>query len=262
MIVFAIGCHPDDIEFMMGGTLLLLREKNCTLHYMNIANGSCGTQRHGKKNIIKIRRQEGLKAARLLGAVYHESIADDLDIFFGPNLVSRVAATIREIKPDILLTLSLEDYMEDHMNAGRIAVTAAFVRGMRNYVTTPSVPPYQKDLALYHALPYGLRDMMRKKVLSEFYVNVTSVMDKKTEALAAHASQKDWLDKSQGLDSYLTAMREMTRKVGSMSGRFEFAEGWRRHLHLGYSGLEINPLQELLGALCRQEKKWREGRNG
>jgi len=166
-------------------------------------------------------------------------------------MIGRVAATIRDVKPDILLTLSLEDYMEDHMNAGRIAATAAFVRGMRNYVTTPSAPPYQKDLPLYHALPYGLRDMMRKPVLPEFYVNVTSVMDKKTEALAAHASQKDWLDKSQGLDSYLTAMREMTRKVGSMSGRFEFAEGWRRHLHLGYSSLEINPLQDLLGALCR-----------
>ena len=23
-VVLAIGCHPDDIEFMMGGTLLLL----------------------------------------------------------------------------------------------------------------------------------------------------------------------------------------------------------------------------------------------
>jgi len=256
MIVFAIGCHPDDIEFMMGGTLLLLKEKGCTLHIMNMANGSCGTQQHGKEEIIKIRRQEGMKAAQRLGAVFHESIVDDLDVFFEPSLVSRVAATIREVKPDILLTLSLEDYMEDHMNAGRIAMTAAFVRGMRNYATTPPAPPYQKDLALYHALPYGLRDMMRKTVLPEFYVNVTSVMDQKTEALAAHASQKDWLDKSQGLDSYLTAMREMTKKVGSMSGRFEFAEGWRRHLHLGYSGLEINPLQDLLGALCAPEEKY------
>jgi len=256
MIVFAIGCHPDDIEFMMGGTLLLLKKKKCTLHTMNIANGSCGTQKHGKEEIIEIRRQEGVKAAQRLGAVFHESIVDDLAVFFQPDLVSRVAAAIREVKPDILLTLSLEDYMEDHMNAARIAVTAAFVRGMRNYATTPPTQPYQKDMALYHALPYGLRDMMRKIVFPEFYVNVTSVMDEKTEALAAHASQKDWLDKSQGLDSYLTAMREMTQKVGSMSGRFEFAEGWRRHLHLGYSGLEINPLRNLLGPLCGPQEKY------
>jgi LmbE family N-acetylglucosaminyl deacetylase len=256
MIVFAIGCHPDDIEFMMGGTLLLLKEKGWTVHYMNIANGSCGTNVHGKEDIIRIRREEGIKAAKILGAVYHESVADDLDVYFTPSLVGRLGATIRQVKPNILLTLSLEDYMEDHMNAARIAVTAAFVRGMRNFATAPSTLPYQKDLTLYHALPYGLRDMMRASVLPEFYVDVTSVMDKKTKALAAHASQKDWLDKSQGLDSYLLAMRDMTKKVGSMSGRFPFAEGWRRHLHLGYSAAEINPLQDLLGALYAPEEKY------
>lgn len=148
----------------------------------------------------------------------------------------------------------MEDYMEDHMNAARIAVTAAFVRGMRNYATDPPTPRYQKDLALYHALPYGLRDMMRNPVIPEFYVDVTSVMSKKTEVLAMHASQKEWLDKSQGLGSYLMAMREMTKKVGSMSGRFEFAEGWRSHLHLGYSAADIDPLREILGPLCRPEE--------
>jgi len=40
---FAIGAHPDDIKFMMAGTLILLREAGWSLHYMNIANGSCGT---------------------------------------------------------------------------------------------------------------------------------------------------------------------------------------------------------------------------
>jgi hypothetical protein len=53
--------------------------------------------------------------------------------------------------------------------------------------------------------------------------------------LAAHASQKAWLDATQGMDSYLDAADEMAREVGRMSGRFEYAEGWRRHLHLGLS---------------------------
>ena len=34
----------------------------------------------------------------------------------------------------------------------------------------------------------------------------------------------DWLDRSQGLDSYLAAMHELGREVGRMSGRFEYAE--------------------------------------
>ncbi len=88
MIVFAIGCHPDDIEFMMGGTVILLKEKGSEVHYMNIANGSCGTRVYGKEEIIRIRRQEGIDAAGQIGAVYHESIADDLDVFYTQGLIA------------------------------------------------------------------------------------------------------------------------------------------------------------------------------
>ena len=80
--------------------------------------------------------------------------------------------------------------------------------------------------------------------------DITQVIDRKGEFLSRHVSQKDWLDKSQGLDSYIISMREMSREIGRGSGRFEFAEGWRRHLHLGYSARDIDPLGELLGPLC------------
>ena len=73
----------------------------------------------------------------------------------------------------------------------------------------------------------------------------------KRRALTAHASQKQWLDASQGMDSYLRAMDDMSRAVGKMSGQFEHAEGWRRHLHLGLSGQEIDPLRDALGSACR-----------
>ena len=40
-VAFAIACHPDDIEFMMAGTLTRLKEDlGYEIHYMNIANGS------------------------------------------------------------------------------------------------------------------------------------------------------------------------------------------------------------------------------
>jgi LmbE family N-acetylglucosaminyl deacetylase len=29
MIVFAVSCHPDDLEFQMAGTLLLLKKAGC-----------------------------------------------------------------------------------------------------------------------------------------------------------------------------------------------------------------------------------------
>ena len=30
--VFAIACHPDDIEFVMAGTMLFLKDRGCDVH--------------------------------------------------------------------------------------------------------------------------------------------------------------------------------------------------------------------------------------
>ena len=57
----------------------------------------------------------------------------------------------------------------------------------------------------------------------------------------------EWLDVSQGMDSYLQIMEDMCGQVGRMSGRYAYAEGWTRHLHLGFCGEEDDPLAEALG---------------
>ena len=37
----------------------------------------------------------------------------------------------------------------------------------------------------------------------------------------------------------------MSAAVGKMSRRFQHAEGWRRHLHLGLSATDCDPLAEV-----------------
>ena len=106
------------------------------------------------------------------------------------------------------------------------------------------------DVAIYHALPYGLRDGMTNLIRAGQYVDITSVIDTKRAMLARHKTQKEWLDVSQGIDAYLTTMEQMCRQVGQMSGRFELAEGWRRHLHLGLSAQEMDPLSQILRQDC------------
>jgi hypothetical protein len=101
-------------------------------------------------------------------------------------------------------------------------------------------------------MPHGLCDQLRQKVVPDGYVNTAAVHANKREALAMHASQKQWLDASQGFDSYLVAMDEMSAELGRMSGKFEHAEGWRRHLHLGYSAKEQDPLAEVLREFYHQ----------
>jgi LmbE family N-acetylglucosaminyl deacetylase len=246
MVVLALHSHPDDIEFVISGTLFLLKKVGCEIHYMNIANGSCGTDNYTKVDIIRIRREESLAACRRLGAVHHESICDDMSVFYNEDLLRKVSAVVREVNPDIVLTASPEDYMEDHMNACRLALGGTFVRGMSNYDTLPPQPPVNKDVAIYHAVPHGLTDGLRQPVISDLSVDIGSVIVEKTEMLACHKSQKSWLDSSQGFDSYLITMKDLNARTASEIDGVEYAEGFRRHLHLGYSREEIDPLADLL----------------
>jgi LmbE family N-acetylglucosaminyl deacetylase len=137
--------------------------------------------------------------------------------------------------------------MEDHMNTTRLVLTAAFARGMSNFAVAPPTPITDQPVAVYHALPYGLRDPLRRRIRPGLFVDIGDVLPQKRAMLAMHRSQKEWLDVSQGLDSYLTTMEEMAEEVGRQSGTFADAEGWTRHLHLGYCAGDTDPLLQALG---------------
>jgi LmbE family N-acetylglucosaminyl deacetylase len=246
----AIGAHPDDIEFYMAGTLVLLKEAGYEIHYMNLASGSCGTVKYNVADTRRIRKAEGKMAAKILGATFHGSITDDLEIFYDLKHLRRVAAVIREAQPEIVLTHSPEDYMEDHMNACRLAVTAAFARGMPNFKTIPARSVGDYPTTVYHAMPHGLCDPLRRKIVPGLFINTEKAHPLKLRALAAHESQQNWLDVSQGMNSYLRAMEDASLEVGKLSKRFKHAEGWRRHLHLGFCSRDADPLALALGKLC------------
>lgn len=248
--VLALFAHPDDIEFVAAGTMLLLKERGWDLHYMNMCTGNGGSVEMDGPTTARTRLAEAEEAARILGAKFYPPIADDLELIYSVPLLRKVAAVVREVKPTIVLTHSPADYMEDHQNAQRLACTAAFAHPIQNFVTDPPRDSFLHDVTVYHAMPHGLCDPLRKRIHAGAYVNTTRVHAQKREALAAHACQKDWLDVTQGMDSYLVSMDEASRRVGELSVQFEYAEGWRRHLHLGFSATAVDPLQDALGDDC------------
>ena len=250
LAVLAVGAHPDDIEFSMAGTMMMLRDRGWDLHYLNIANGNCGTAVDDSDTIVRKRTAESREACKRVGATWHPPLCNDLDVLYRNDLIAGVISVVRRVRPRIVLAQSPEDYMEDHMNACRIAVTAAFCRGMRNVMCDPYVSPSSHDVTVYHALPHGLRGPLRKRIRPGQYVNVTPVIDEKWGMLACHRSQKEWLDESQGMDAYLETMKSFSRDMGSASGTFEFAEGWRRRSHLGFSARDEDVLTDALGEHC------------
>ncbi len=260
----AIAAHPDDIEFVMAGTLRLLGEAGWAVHYLNLSTGNLGSLNRQPAATARVRRREAQAAAKLLGAVWHPPFCNDLEIFYDTRTLRRLCAIVREVAPGVILTHSPQDYMEDHANTARLAVTAAFARGMRNYRSTPPRAPVAAEVTIYHASPHGLRDGLRRRVSPGAFVDTTTVHDHKRAALACHASQARWLDASQGMESYLRTMDEFSRAVGKLSRRFTHAEGWRRHSHLGFCTEDADPLRDALGrkylVSAAYERSLEEGR--
>ena len=245
--VLAIAAHPDDIEYVMAGTLLRLAAVGFEIHYFNLSRGNCGSREMDAETTATTRLVEAQAAARVLGAKFHPPIANDLEIVYSVELLRKVAAVVRAVNPSIVLTHSTVDYMEDHTETARLAVTATFAKPMPNFVCDPEHSAAPGDVALYHAMPHGLCGPLHQRIVPHLFVDTTAVHERKHAALAAHRSQHGWLAASQGMSSYLATMTEMSLEMGRRSGTFQHAEGWRRHLHLGFAQTDIDPLREALG---------------
>lgn len=244
----AIACHPDDIDFGMSGTLMMLKKAGYEIHYMDVASGSLGTAEYTYDEIKRIRREEAMNAAKTIGAIFHESITDDLEVYYTPELLAKLVPVVREVAPEIILTHGPYDYMEDHTNTGRLAVSAAFCRGMKNFKCTPT-EIVTNDVCVYHSMPHSITDGLRRPLTPEIYVDVTSVIDTKVKGLCCHVSQKNWLDLSQGKDAYIDDLLGKANYWGKRSKTFKQAEGWLRHNHLGFCAPDFNPLVDALKSI-------------
>ncbi len=244
----AVVAHPDDIEFVMAGTLLRLASLGWQVHYMNVANGCLGSMVTSREETAKIRLAEAIQAASLIPATHYHPICDDMAVAYTPENFAKLTAVVRQANPSIVLTHSPIDYMEDHEITCRLAVSATFSKGMPNFVSIPPVPPCEGEVAIYHASPHGNCTPLQDKVVPHLYVETTDLLDRKKELLACHQSQQQWLDSTQKMSSYLQTMVDMDRQRGALSGRFEHAEAFRQRLHLGFSSEGFDPLSEALGS--------------
>ncbi len=254
-IVLALMAHPDDAEFLCGGTLALLAESGWEVHIATAAIGDCGSATLAPEEIAAIRREEAKAAAALLGGSYHCLGAKDLLVFYDETMVRRANALVRKVRPDIVFTNSPADYMPDHEQASYIARAASFNAPVPNapVAPVPDEPGGEENPApriphLYYADPTEGKDPLGKRVVPDFCVDITRVMDKKAEMLAKHASQREWLRKHHGMDEYIESMRRWAAQRGKGIGT-AFAEGFRQHR--GHAFPQDDALRRALGSAVR-----------
>jgi len=246
--ILAIHAHPDDVEFLAGGTMALLADRGHELTIATFTAGDCGSKEMGPREIAAVRRKEAASAAARIGAHYVCLEFNDLAIFNDDAARRRVTEVLRKARPELVMTASPVDYHCDHEAASALVRDACFAAPAPNYATGTTAPLGQIP-HLYLMDPVEGKDPEGRVVAPDFVVDIGKAFARKREMLADHASQRVWLQQHHGVDSYLDEMERWTRARGVLAG-FEFGEGFRRYRGHAYPQSAL--LEELLGAAVAQ----------
>jgi LmbE family N-acetylglucosaminyl deacetylase len=247
----AFMAHPDDAEFLCAGTLIRLAESGWEVHVATCAPGDCGTATETPWVIGGQRTEEARKAASLIGASYHCLNERDGFIVYDKMTLQKAYDLFRRITPSLVFTHAREDYMMDHEMASLVARAASFLYGAPNCSAFPLKPgsavPY-----LYYSDPVEGVDPLGRQVEPTTLVDIGDQLEKKTEMLACHASQRDWLLKHHGVDEYLDSMKRHAAMRGNEIG-VAAAEAFVQHRGHAYPRDDL--LQAMFGAGAEEPQR-------
>jgi len=196
-IILAISAHPDDIEFACGGTMFKLKEKGNSIFLIVATNGENGFKigHQPRKKRIKIRHDEQLKSARLLGIkkVYFLNYRDGY-LAYTDKLRDQIAKIIKQVKPDLVITFdpancsfeSINLSHHDHRAIAEASFDAVFAA--RNRYLLAGKPHAVKTFYFYGTSK------------PNHFENITEYIDNKIDLIRTHRSQyhdeksmKDWV---------------------------------------------------------------------
>jgi LmbE family N-acetylglucosaminyl deacetylase len=239
--VLAFMAHPDDAEFLCAGTLARLAAAGWQVHIATAAPGDCGTMIHNRWDISSIRTQEAAKAAALIGATYHCLDERDGFVIYDKASLAKTYDLFRRIAPSLVFIHAAKDYMLDHEQASLLGRAASFLYAAPNVSAFPvkegSGTPY-----LYYCDPMEGIDPYGRSIEPTTYVDITAQLARKTEMLACHASQRDWLMAHHGMDEYVDSLKRHAAMRGRQAG-WPAAEAFVQHRGHAY------PRDDLLQAM-------------
>ena len=239
--VLTFLAHPDDAEFLCGGTLLRLAEAGWDLHIATMTPGDCGTVDRSRWDISSIRTNENRKAAKMLGGEYHCLDERDIYVCYDQPTLRKAVDLFRRVAPSLVFTHAPKDYMMDHEMTSLIARAASFGYGAPNASTHPlkegSGVPW-----LYYCDPLEGADPLGNLVEPTTVIDISDQIELKAKLLACHESQREWLRAHHGMDEYLESMKRQSKMRGEQVS-VAYAEAFTQHRGHPY------PKEDLLGEL-------------
>jgi len=182
--VVVFGAHPDDCEYMAGGTAALWSSRGHKVRFVSCTNGDVGHHTQSGGALARRRRSEAEKAARILGV--QTLILDNHDGELLPTLENRraVVRLIREWKADVVIGHRPNDYHPDHRYAGVLVQDAAYMVTVPFFC--PDLPPLPRNPVFLYAEDPFLRPVPFR---ADLVVAIDAVVERKLDALDAMESQ-------------------------------------------------------------------------
>lgn len=200
--ILAVGAHADDVEIGCGGTVALHSKNGDNVHIL-IMGKSYFTNYDGtilrKKEDGDIEEAEG---ARILGGKLINLEFDTKNVPFSQESIEAINKIIDDYKIDTIYTHWIHDTHQDHMRTTQSVLAAGrYVKNILMY--EPEYPAGRSYL--------GFRN--------QYYIDITSTLNIKMEALKQHKSQI----KKYGEDRFLSAIVARAHHRGYEIGS-EYAE--------------------------------------
>jgi LmbE family N-acetylglucosaminyl deacetylase len=217
-VVLALGAHPDDLEFQIGGTLAALAAKGVEVHMATVTDGWCGSYELSGPEIAQIRLGEARRAAEIAGAAsfHHLGMHDqgsETTIERRRDLVN----LMRRLGVTVLLGHPPNDYHIDHRNASELLFQARCAAVVPNFADEPplAVTPHLAYFDSNEAVGFE----------PEIWIDVSATMDVKRRMLAVHESQVTLLARM--YDEHLEEMMERLARFRGGQRSCRYAEAFR-----------------------------------
>lgn len=221
MNVLAIGCHPDDLEIGCGGTLIKYVKQGHRVVMCHVTNGNMGHAVIKPDVLGDIRNAEAARAAAMIGAEHISlDVGDDAPDQFNGDTMNKLMEVVRYVRPDIVITHNDSDYSVQHEAASNAVKSITFGATVPHIVTksvhTTVIPPV-----------YFMDTLAGVGFIPAEYVDISSEIEQKLEALSCHQSQIKWMADHDNID-FLDFVRTCNKYRGLQCG-VPYAEGFRQY---------------------------------
>lgn len=174
--LLVLAPHPDDAEICCGGLILQLTSVGRRVVIADMTRGEKGSFGTPQQRQAECEEATAvMKVTRRLNLELPDTALRDDD-----ETVRRVVEVLRAERPTVLAAPLEHDVHPDHAATGRVARRAWFLAGLKNAFTDAG-----KAWRPRHLLRYPLHD----PVEPTFCVDITTVADRKLQAVRCYASQ-------------------------------------------------------------------------